>query len=455
MEISVAQVSSQTRHLNRCIVLSTLVAAVGGLLFGFDTAVIAGAIRALTTVFHLSPRSLGWTVASAVWGTVFGALLAGMPGDRFGRRDSLRGLAIIYAASAIGCAFAWNWNLLITFRFIEGLAIGGSSVLGPMYIAEIAPAKWRGRLVAFFQFSIVLGILLAYISNWVIRTLNLQAVEWRWMLGISALPAALFLPLLYVIPRSPRWLVQQQRYEEARAVLVRLGEEDVEGALDSIVAAVASAKQGTRKLFCREHQKPILLAVLVAFFNQVSGINAILYYANHIFERAGFTSLSGDWQSIAIGATNLSATFLAMTIIDKVGRRTLLLIGSLAMVGWQGACAILLYTGRFERFLLIPLIGFIATFAFSSGAVIWVYISEVFPNSVRAKGQSLGSFTHWITCAVLSLIFPMLAASSTWMPFAFFACMMLVQFIVVLRFFPETKGRTLEELQDQLGLEKL
>ncbi len=451
MATSFATAQTQARTLNACVIRSTLVAAVGGLLFGFDTAVISGTTSALTAVFGLSPASLGWTVASAVWGTVLGSMVACWPGDRFGRRDSLRGLAILYVLSALGCAFAWNWSTLVVFRVIEGLAIGGSSVLGPMYIAEIAPAKWRGRLVAFFQFSIVLGILLAYVSNWAIRMFSLGATEWRWMLGISALPAAIFLPLLYSIPRSPRWLVKQRRIDEARNALERLGEPDVEEELRVIAATVASSESSSQKLFSWEHRKPIMLAVLVALFNQVSGINAILYYANYIFERAGFSGLSGDWQSMAIGATNLTATFLAMTVIDRIGRRTLLLFGSLAMVVCQGACAVLLYIGKYEQFLVIPLAAFIACFAVSSGAVIWVYISEVFPNSVRAKGQSLGSFTHWITCAGLSLVFPMLASTSPWNQIAFIAFMMLVQFVVVSRFFPETKGKTLEELQDELG----
>jgi SP family arabinose:H+ symporter-like MFS transporter len=269
------------KTLSAYLIRSTVVAALGGLLFGFDTAVIAGTTRDLTTAFQLSPWSLGLTVASALWGTILGAILAGIPGDRFGRRDSLRGMAVLYVVSALGCAFAWDWNSLVFFRLLGGLGIGGSSVLGPMYIAEISPAEWRGRLVGFFQFNVVFGILLAYFSNYAIGTAHLGDAEWRWKLGISALPAALFLVMLFTIPRSPRWLVKQRRTDEAREVLRSIGEAEYEQELQSIVQSIyAEHGHQSEPLFSRKYRLPIFLAVTIGMFNQLSGINAILYYLN-------------------------------------------------------------------------------------------------------------------------------------------------------------------------------
>jgi MFS transporter, SP family, arabinose:H+ symporter len=445
--------SPPQQKITALIVRSTIVAALGGLLFGFDTAVISGITHAITVQYALTPLLLGWTVASALIGTVLGSIFAGVPGDRFGRRDSLRGLAVLYLVSSIGCALAWDWYSLLLFRAVAGLAIGGSSVLGPMYIAEIAPARWRGRMVAFFQFNIVLGIVLAYVSNYLVGACGLGDAEWRWKLGVSAVPALLFCAMLFGIPRSPRWLVKKGRLAEARHVLAVIGEPDVEGELSAIVASMSPDQYGaSERLFSRKYRKPVLLAILVALFNQLSGINAILYYANHIFERAGFSKVSGDVQSMAIGITNLVFTLIAMIIIDKVGRRRLLLGGSVAMVACLTTCCIALRGEGNGRLLVWLLGGFIASFALSSGAVIWVYISEVFPNAVRSKGQSLGSSTHWITCAALSVVFPRLTESYIWVPFAFFAVMMAVQFFVVLFFFPETKGITLEEMQKRLEI---
>lgn len=439
--------------LNALLIKSTIVAALGGLLFGFDTAVIAGATGALTNLYHLSPASLGLTVAVALWGTIIGAMLAGIPGDRFGRRDSLRGLAILFFVSALGCAAAWSWFSFVLCRFIAGLAIGGSSVLGPMYIAEIAPAKWRGRLVGFFQFNVVFGILLAYFSNYVIGTMSLGTAEWRWKLGISAFPAAMFFLMLFTIPRSPRWLVKKGRLQEAGNVLMQLGDSDEQEDLRQIVASIDAEHAGAKQhLFSRRFRFPVLLAVLVAMFNQLAGINSILYYLNDIFARAEFTKVSGDLQAVVIGATNLLFTTLAMLVIDKLGRKTMLLIGSVGTCICLATVSLLFHTGKYEHLLIWPLIGYIAFFAFSQGAVIWVYISEVFPNAVRAKGQSLGSFTHWLMTAVLSWIFPLLSAHSTAVPFAFFSVMMAAQFFVVLAVFPETKGISLEDMQKKLGI---
>ena len=439
--------------LNGTLIKSTIVAALGGLLFGFDTAVIAGTTAGLTKSFELTPTSLGVTVAIALVGTVLGAMLAGIPGDRYGRRDSLRGMAILYLISALGCALAWNWSSLVFFRFIGGLGIGGSSVLGPMYIAEIAPAKWRGRLVGFFQFNIVAGILLAYLSNYLIGRAALGPEDWRWMLGVSGIPALLFFMMLFTIPRSPRWLVQKSRVAEARSVLQLIGEEDVESELQDIVTSVdVEHGHATEPLFNRKYRFPVFLAISIGMFNQLSGINAVLYYLNDIFARAGFSAVSADLQSVLIGFTNLVATMLAMSIIDKVGRKTLLLIGSVGCCLSLAGVAAVFLSSTHENLLVWLLVGFIGSFAFSQGAVIWVFISEVFPNRVRAKGQSLGSFSHWFMNALVSLSFPILAAKSRGAPFIFFSAMMALQFFVVLFLYPETKGFTLEEMQRRLGI---
>ena len=438
--------------LNSVLLKSTVVAALGGLLFGFDTAVISGTTSALSQVFSLSSKSLGITVSIAIWGTVVGAMLAGFPGERFGRRDSLRGLAIFYLVSAVGCAIAWSWWSLVVFRFIGGLGIGGSSVLAPMYIAEVAPAKWRGRLVGLFQFNVVFGILLAYFSNYLIALAHLGTAEWRWDLGVAAFPAALFFVMLFTIPRSPRWLVKKGRVAEARTVLQMTGDENYERDLQEIVESIdVEQKQAAEKLFTRKYAFPIFLAVSIGMFNQLSGINAILYYLNDIFAHAGFNRMSGDLQAVAIGATNLIFTMIAMTVIDRLGRKTLLLVGSVGTAVCLAGVSAIFFTHSHENLLVWLLVGYIAFFAFSQGAVIWVYLSEVFPNTVRAKGQSLGSFSHWFMNALISGIFPLMAASSGAYPFVFFSAMMVLQFFVVLFVYPETKGFTLEEMQKELA----
>ncbi len=438
--------------LNAYLIKSTVVAALGGLLFGFDTAVISGTTSNLTIVYHLTAKLLGVTVSAALIGTILGAMFAGIPGDKYGRRDSLRVMAVLYVFSALGCAFAWNWDALVFFRFIGGLGIGGSSVLGPMYIAEIAPAAWRGRLVGVFQFNVVAGILLAYLSNFLVGTQHLGVdTEWRWKLGIAAAPAALFLALLFSIPRSPRWLVKKQRVDEAREVLRLTGEENYEQDLREIVASIdAEHGHADEPLFSRKYRLPIFLAITIGFFNQLSGINAILYYLNDIFALAGFSKVSGDLQAVVVGLTNLIFTMIAMSVIDNVGRRKLLLIGSVGTAACLGGVAVIFSMGRHQDLLVWLLVGFIASFAFSQGSVIWVYISEVFPNRVRAKGQSLGSLSHWLMNAAISFAFPTLAAWSKSIPFVFFSAMMVLQFFVVLFIYPETKGVTLEEMQKKL-----
>ncbi|HLH03482.1 MAG TPA: sugar porter family MFS transporter [Bryobacteraceae bacterium] len=439
--------------LTGVLIRSTIVAALGGLLFGFDTAVISGTTADLTHAFALTPFRLGLTVAIALIGTVVGSIFAGLPGDRYGRRDSLRLMAILYLLSALGCAIAWDWYSLVFFRFIGGLAIGGSSVLGPMYIAEISPAHLRGRLVGFFQFNVVAGILVAYLSNYLIGRQQFGAAEWRWMLGVSGIPALLFLLMLFTIPRSPRWLAQKSRLTEARSVLAQIGEPDPDAELADIARSIdVEHGHAEEPLFQRKYRVPVFLAVAVAMFNQLSGINAILYYLNDIFARAGFSKVSGDLQAVLIGFTNLIATILAMSIIDRVGRKTLLLIGSVGCTICLAGVAAVFLSGSHENLLVWLLVGFIAFFSFSQGAVIWVFISEVFPTRVRAKGQSLGSFTHWFMNAIISWTFPIVASHSRGAPFIFFSAMMALQFFVVLFTFPETKNITLEDMQRKLGI---
>jgi len=438
--------------LSTTLVKSAVIGALGGLLFGFDTAVISGTTSALTRAYGLSPALLGVTVSSALLGTVLGALLAGFPGERYGRRASLRIMGILYVISALGCAWAWNWNSLVAFRFIGGLGIGGSSVLGPMYIAEIAPAKWRGRLVGLFQFNVVFGILLAYFSNYMIGLMHLGAAEWRWEFGVAAAPAALFFVSLFAIPESPRWLAKMGRVEEARGVLQQAGAENPDQELREIVESIESEqKQTGERLFSGRHRLPIFLAVTIGMFNQLAGINAILYYLSDIFMHAGYSQVSGNLQAVAVGATNLIFTVIAVSVIDRAGRKTLLLIGAAGTAACLAGVAAIFFTSRHQDWLLWLLIAYIAFFAFSQGAVIWVYLGEVFPNAVRARGQSLGSFSHWIMNFFISLVFPLMAASSGAYPFVFFAAMTVLQFFVVLFVYPETKGISLEALQKKLA----
>ena len=438
--------------LNFFLLKSALVGALGGLLFGFDTAVISGTTAQLTSVFHLTPAQLGFTVSIAVFGAVIGAASAGSFGQKVGSREALRLMALLYLISAIGCAFSWNWGSLLAFRVIGGLGVGGSSVLGPVYIAELAPAKIRGRLVGLFQINIVIGILLAYASNYLLGALNLGAAEWRWELGVAAFPAAVFLGLLFVIPRSSRWLVTQNRLDEARKALGLLGSPDPQAEVDELRQAIhADAAHTNAPLFTRKLRLPIFLAVSIGLFNQLAGINAILYYLNDIFLAGGFSKISGDQQAVAIGVMNLFATLLGMSLIDKVGRKTLLLFGSVGTALCLSGVAAIFYKQQHREYLVWLLVGYIFFFAISQGAVIWVYISEVFPTRVRSKGQSLGSGAHWVMNALISGIFPLFAKNSAGAPFVFFAAMMVLQFLIVFFIYPETKGVTLEQLQTQLG----
>jgi MFS transporter, SP family, arabinose:H+ symporter len=439
--------------LNSYLLKASIVGALGGLLFGFDTAVIAGTTHSLQQVFNLSDWSLGITVSIALWGTVVGALTAGLLGQRLGGRNALRFMALLYIVSSLGCAFAWNWPALVIFRFIGGLGIGGSSVLAPVYIAELAPADLRGRLVGMFQINVVIGILLAYFSNYCIATLALGALEWRWQLGVAAAPAFLFFVMLFGIPQSPRWLATQHRIDEARSVLALLRSSDYEEELQEIVDSIhLERSQGSEPLFQRKFRYPIFVAIATGVFNQLAGINAILYYLPSIFMAAGFSKLSGDLQAVAIGGMNLFATLLAMTLIDKLGRKTLLLTGSAGTALCLAGVAMIFFTQRDQNWLVWILVGYIFFFA-PLGAVIWVYIGEIFPNTVRSKGQGLGSSSHWIMNAVISALFPVVAKTSGAYPFVFFAAMMVLQFFIVLFFYPETKGFTLEEMQRRLGID--
>jgi sugar porter (SP) family MFS transporter len=464
--------------VNRYLLGSTLVATIGSFLFGFDTVVISGTTEQLVELFGLTPSQLGFTVASALIGTIIGSLISGKPAEWLGRKPILMLLGVLYLVSAVGCAIAWDWYSLLIFRFIGGLGIGGASVVSPMYIAEISPPRVRGRLVAMSQFNIVAGLLAANVSNFIIAWLMTHTVDgvatmdptaWRWMLGIEAIPAGLFLLCVLPIPESPRWLVKQHRRDEALGILAKLGIEEPPGVLREIVESLHEETVGTDEpFFRRKYFRPILLAFMVASFNQLAGINAVLYYSADIFRMAGAERTGALAQSVIIGLTNLIFTVLGMAIIDHFGRKRLLLVGAVGLTVCLAGTAYAFhmadqmaagalpesYEWVVGRLVLGGLISFIAFFAFSQGAVIWVFISEIFPNRVRARGQALGSFTHWAWCALINFTFPVIVANvSRSAPFVFFSAMMLLQFVLVWRFLPETKGISLEEMQRHLGIE--
>ncbi len=445
---------SRPLNLSPLILLSTAVAALGGLLLGFDTAVIAGTTHGITAAFSLTPVSLGITVSCALWGTVGGGLLASPLGERYGARNGLRLMALLYIVSALGCALAWSWDSLLLFRLIGGLGIGGSSVLSPMYIADISPKQWRGRLVACFQFAVVTGILVAYASNDFVASLHLHASEWRFELGAAALPAVLFFAALLIIPESPRWFVSKGRTAEAASVLSRMGSDEQEAEVDRMLAAARRPHAADRHtLFTRDHRKVIFIAISIGVLNQFSGINAILYYLNDIFAQAGFTAASANIQAVAIGAANLAFTVLAMCLIDRIGRRVLLLIGSLGTAVCLLAIAAIFASGHYRSALLWLLIAYIAFFAISQGTVIWVYLSEIFPPGIREKGQSLGTLALWVTNGLVAAVYPKIASIAGHYPFVFFSAMMLGQFLLTLFVFPETKGLSLETASEALTLE--
>ena len=448
--------TSESVKLNRYLFGSALVAALGGLLFGFDTAVISGTTDWLRNEFKLTDFSLGFTVASALIGTIIGSIAVGKPADIVGRREILFMLSVLFFISAIGCSLAWGWWSFMTFRFLGGLAVGGASVISPMYIAELSPAKYRGRLVAITQFNIVFGILLAYLSNYIIGSLHIGTHECRWMFGVMAFPALAFFFLLFLTPQSPRWLIAKQRVDEARSVFKKCGidTDSIEGEISEIQVSLDMQHHKLYEpFFTRKYLKPILLAMSIAFFNQLSGINALIYYTAYIFKIAGSGTESALLQSVIIGFTNLIFTMAAMTVIDRFGRKRLMIIGSIGYILSLSAVAYAFYTETGGALLLISLLVFIASHAFGQGAVIWVFISEIFPNRVRARGQALGSFTHWIMAAAISWTFPMIASISGWMTFAFYALCMVGQLFWVLIIMPETKGISLEKIQQKLGIE--
>ena len=442
-----------TEKLNATLLRTIIVAALGGSLLGFDTAVISGTTQSLTKFFALSSVELGITVSAALWGTVVGAMGAGTMGRRLGPRTSLIVLAGCYLISALGCAFSMSWSMFLAARVIGGLGMGGSSVIAPVYIAEVAPSSWRGRLVGAFQINIIVGILLAYLSNFVIGLVRLGILEWRWQLGVAAAPAALFLFLMFGNAPSPRWLAMQGRLKEAEEALERLGIPEPGAELNRIVQSLQeTSSAGHDRLFQWKYRKPILLAVALALFNQTIGINAVLYYLNDIFAMAGYDRASQNFQTVAVGVIMLIATLLAMSLIDRFGRRTLLLTGSVGLAICLAAIAGIFYTHAYTDTLLIFVVGYVGFFAFSQGSVIWVYLSEIFPGRVRAQGQSLGCSTHWIMDALISMLFPVLATVSPSEPFLFFLGMVTVQFVTVILFFPETCGITLEDIQHRLGV---
>jgi SP family xylose:H+ symportor-like MFS transporter len=435
--------------MNLNLLFATVVSALGSFLFGFDTAVISGTTKFITEYFSLTDATLGMTVSIALWGTVIGSIVIGKPGDVFGRRVMLSTCGVLYFTSAIGCALAESWYVLLFSRFLGGLAIGAASVMAPMYIAEIAPGRLRGRLVAVAQFNIVIGILVAFFSNYLL--VDIGANNWRWMFGVMAFPAALFFLLLFFVPESPRWLVKQKLVDKARSVLQKVGAENLESELTDIVNSLKEEfGQGVTKLFQKKYRFPIMCAVLLAVFNQLSGINVIMYYAPLIFEKAGASTNAAMLQAVAVGVTNLVFTIVAMFFIDKLGRKTLLLIGAVGMfVSLAGAAFHYYFENLFSGIgIVIFIVGFIAFFAFSQGAVIWVFLAEIFPNKVRAKGQALGSFAHWIMNALIGLVFPVvLSALGGGTVFMFFAVMMIPFFFFVWKMMPETKGKSLEELE--------
>jgi SP family arabinose:H+ symporter-like MFS transporter len=441
--------------MNARIFFWSLTSALAGFLFGFDTVVISGAEKTIQALWGLSPGLHGIAMASALYGTVVGSLIGGWPADRFGRKATLLWIGILYFLGAAGSALATNVGIFIFARVIGGLGIGISTVVAPMYISEIAPPKYRGRLAGMFQFNIVFGILVAFVSNALLAGIGENA--WRWMLGVAAFPSLLYTAFCFGLPESPRWLLSRKGNREAALKVLHRARPDVslaeiEAEADEIAAA--SAVEGSSGHFWTNRlRKPILLAILIAFFNQLSGINAILYFAPRIFELTGLGAKAALLQSIGIGVTNLVFTFVGLWLIDRLGRRTLLYIGSFGYIASLGLTAWAFFTNHLSM-VPVCIFAFIAAHSIGQGAVIWVFISEIFPNRHRAEGQTLGSFTHWIFAALLTTFFPkMVTAFPPGYVFSFFAGMMVLQLIWVKTMVPETKGRSLEMIQRQLGIE--
>lgn len=436
--------------LQRKVLFWSIVTALGGFLFGFDTAVISGAEKAIQQLWNLNAFEHGFTISIALIGTVLGAMFGGIPSDKLGRRQTLRWIAVLYLVSAVGAALAPAWVPFMVFRFLGGLGVGASSVTAPLYISEISPAKSRGRLVGLFQFNIVFGILVAYLSNYLLA--NVGEHSWRLMLGVQAVPAVAFLLFLFRVPESPRWLLLHGRLEAGRDVLRIISPETVDADVAAILTAQSLAAGENESLWARQYRTPVLLAVAFAFFNQVSGINAIIYYAPRIFEMTGLGQGAALLSSTGIGLVNFAFTLLGVNLIDRFGRRTLMLVGSFGLIVTLGLVAWAFYSQSFTGYTVpVLLFVYIAFFAFSQGAVIWVFISEIFPNAVRAKGQALGSSTHWVMATVIAFTFPWFAEHlGGGHTFAFFCAMMVLQLVFVLRFMPETKGSSLEQVEKTL-----
>ncbi len=439
---------------NKKLFFWALTSALAGFLFGFDTVVISGAEQTIQKLWNLDSTLHGLAISMALWGTVIGSLVGGWPTEKLGRQKTLLSIGILYFVSAVGSAYAPEVYSFMVARFIGGLGVGISTVAAPLYISEIAPPKDRGKLAGMFQFNIVFGILVAFLSNALLAGIGENA--WRWMLGVEAFPALVYSVLCFRLPESPRWLITHGGDREGGiAVFRRINPDSTDAELDALadeVAASVGLVDHAEKFFTRRLLKPISLAFLIAFFNQLSGINAILYFAPRIFQMTGLGESAALLQSVGIGITNLIFTFVGLWLIDRLGRRTLLFIGSFGYIGSLGLCAWAFFT---ENFAIVPacIFAFIAAHAIGQGAVIWVFISEIFPNRTRASGQSLGSFTHWIFAALLTLFFPkMVEAFAPGAVFAFFCFMMVLQLIWVKFFVPETKGIPLEEMQTQLGI---
>lgn len=437
------------------IVIWSLVIALGGFLFGFDTAVISGAEKSIQQFWKLNSLQHGFTISIALIGTVIGSLMGGIPTDFLGRKTTLYIIAALYLFSSLGTALADNWYFFLFFRLMGGLGVGASSVTAPIYISEIAPSSKRGRLVALFQFNIVLGILISYLSNYLIGQ---QGGSWRLMLGVQVIPSFLFLVLLRFIPESPRWLIlNKKRVEEAKKILRFINPVSFAEDIEAIIQSAAQDKNTgePQNLFSIACRGPVMLAFLFAFFNQVSGINAIIYYAPRIFEMTGLGTDSSLLSTVGIGVINFLFTLLAINFIDQVGRKTLMLIGSVGLIVTLSLVSFSFYQSHFNSWSVpIYLFVYIGFFAFSQGAVIWVFISEIFPNRLRAKGQTLGSTTHWIMAAVIAFSFPYLAEKAGGGNiFMFFSLMMCLQLIFVWKLMPETKGRSLEQIGNRLMVE--
>jgi sugar porter (SP) family MFS transporter len=448
-------ISAKVPVFNRRIFFWAIVSALAGFLFGFDTVVISGAEQKIQALWGLSPGMHGFAIGSALYGTVLGSLFGGLPTDYFGRKKTLLCIGVLYVVSALGCAFANGVAMFIAARVIGGIGIGISTVAAPLYISEIAPPAYRGRLAGMFQFNIVFGILIAFASNALLAGIGENA--WRWMLGVAAFPSIIYTVMCFAIPESPRWLIGRKGDRAAGIKVLKLIEPEVttaqvEADADTILAAsserVTSAHFWTWRL-----RVPIFLAFLIAFFNQLSGINAILYFAPRIFEMTGLGAKAALLQSVGIGVTNLIFTFVGLWLIDRLGRRTLLFIGSFGYIASLGLTAWAFFT---QHYSIVPacIFAFIAAHAIGQGAVIWVFISEIFPNRHRAEGQTLGSSTHWVFAALLTTFFPkMVSAFPPGYVFAFFAFMMVLQLIWVKTMVPETKGVPLEQMQNRLGIE--